>query len=182
MKYIIPIIILLILPFKSSSPSFCVCPKLENKYTEKIKENSDVIVIGKFTNPIPFGKYDEGVNMNGYFKIDSIIKGPTGLKNLVINQFSTGNCRELFQLNKEYLVFGIHITEFKNMPVSNKSKDENLPPPPLNEIHDSIMDCYSSDKRTIKKWNGIAEKNYVIFTDQCSTFGSKGQFAKKFME
>ena len=185
MKLIIAIVILLFLPFKSSSPNFCVCSKLDNKNVAEMKKNSDVIVIGKFTQRIPLDRYDQESNLNGYFKIDSIIKGPNDLENLVINQFSTGNCHELFELDKEYLVLGIHIKGFKDLTAQNKSDKsdgEHLPPPPSNEIHNSIMDCFSSDKRTLKKWNKIADRNYVIHTNQCSTYKLSGKFAKMFLE
>ena len=182
MKFIILIIILLSLPFKSSSPIFCICPELKGEKVAEIKKNMEVIVVGKFTKQIEFGEYDDGVNINGYFKIDTIIKGPTDLKNLVINQFSNGNCRELFEPNKQYLVLGNHITKFKDMKTSNKSTNEHLPPPPPNEIHNSIMECYSSNKTTIKQWNQIAERNYIIHTNQCLTFELKERSAKLFME
>ena len=177
MKFIIPIIILVLLPFKSSSPNFCICPELDDRNVAEIKKSSDVIVIGKFISQISFGKNDQGINTNGYFEIDSVLKGPAQLKHMVINQFPSGNCRELFDEKTEYLVTGYHITEFKNLDYPDKQV-----PPPAPTIRDSIMECYSLDKNTLRKWNTIANENYVVFTNQCLTFNFKSKSAKKILE
>ena len=177
MKFTIALVVLGLVSLGPSAPNnFCICPKLDDRNVAELKKSSDVIVIGKFIRQIPLGNYDRGINTNGYFKIDSVLKGPAQLKHIVINQFPSGNCRELFDEKTEYVVTGKHITEFKHLDYPDNQS------PPATTIRDTVMECYSLDQNTLGKWNTIANENYVVFTNQCLTFNLNSKSAAKILE
>ena len=159
----------------------CVCSEKTNEAgATELENRSDIIVLASALEKVEYSASDQRP-INIIFKVDSIIKGPTNLKRIVINQWSTGNCVKIFNLGEQYLITGLEIKEFIFKQSDQDTSSEKLiPPPPPNQIERSKMICYDYDVEEVEYWNELARNHLVVSTDQCRSFRANGEMAKYF--
>lgn len=170
----------------------CECFPIDSLSAENILEDYEYAIIGSAIKNI---NYDPEVNemwdnfKQGYevvIVVDSVIKGHLSSKTIIINQFSNGNCSQLFEFGKPYLILGNRLTKFINRtPELPEQKDGeipvSLPPPPPNSIRNSAMYCYYIGQEEIDNWNELAAEYLIVYTNQCVSFNAKSQYARYFL-
>lgn len=119
---------------------------MDKEIIETIKKRSDFICMGKAIEEL---KTDSPFEMPMYrFKVDSVLKGQTKHKIIIINQNDAGNCSQFFKIGQEYYVIGNKVNRPKKVyTMTQKEHSNNL--------------------------EKIINENYVISTDVCRSFSVK---------
>lgn len=174
----------------------CTCFSISKKEARKISREADYVLLGSpieniHPNDTIKGQWDSMRNgIHVKFKVEKVYKGSIKKEFIFINQFETGNCLQVFEFGKNYVIVGTRIKEFENLrPISAiQSFRENeifetfqTPPPrPIGGPTINKMKCYNEEKSVVEYWNQIAKNEIVVYTDQCSTFGENSTYGKYF--
>ena len=157
----------------------CECSeKADNSGALELANRSDIIVLGRALELLDSSKYDQRA-VNVIFKIDSVIKGPADLDQIIINQFTTGNCVKIFEIGEQYLITGLKIEKFV-LRLDQKNSEDKLAPPPPNRIEENKVICYDCKPKELEYWNGLARTNFIVSTDQCRSFKANSEMANYF--
>jgi hypothetical protein len=193
MKTILTIILL-------SLPTFgwtCTCMSLTKKEAKSISKRADYILLGTAVENVHHQDSiktkwdDEKYGVEVKFKVEKIINGKIDSEYVFINQFETGNCKQVFEFGVKYIIVGTRIKYFENLRPFREAvyaEDEIFetvqppPPPPIGGMTINKMKCYNIERELVDYWNRIAEKEVVLYTNQCSSFYANsvyGQYFKK---
>lgn len=175
----------------------CSCISISKKEAKKISRKADYVLLGSAIENIHpndtikeyWDKLQEGYHVK--FKVDEVYKGRIDAEFIFINQFETGNCIELFEFGKKYIIVGTRIKEFENVRPLNareEFREDELfetfipppPPPPIGGLTINKMKCYNEEETVVEYWNEIAKKEIVVYTNQCSSFYQNSTYGKYF--
>ncbi len=171
----------------------CECFPIDSLSAENILKDYEFAIIGSAIKNI---NYSPEINemwdssKQGYevvIVVDSVIKGDLSSKEIVINQFSNGNCSQIFEFGKPYLILGNRLSTFINRtPDLLEPEDGEIlveyPPPPPNSIQNSTMYCFNNDQEEIDYWNELASEYLVLYTSQCVSFETSRRYASYFLK
>jgi hypothetical protein len=173
----------------------CTCFTLTKKEAKRITNKADYVLLG---TPVENVHHNDSIKahwdrenfgMHVKFKVEKVYKGRLETEFVYLNQFESDNCIQAFQFGEKYIIVGTKIEKFKNLrPFSEKDYDENeilitVQPPPLPPIDGMTIkekECYNIEMELVDHWNEIAEKETVLYTNQCSSFYAKSTYGKYF--
>ena len=167
----------------------CSCPPLSPNLVDKLFEEAELVFVG---SPIENVHYnvsikqewdDSGFGTEVKFKVTKVLKGQLDSEYVFINQIETDNCFLTFEFGDSYVIVGRRILNFQTMnPFSAYDFSHNeLPSPPSPSILGVTIEnylCHNVEMEAIDFWNNIAEKEAVIYTNQCWAFESESNYGK----
>ncbi len=173
----------------------CTCPTLTKKDIKRISREADFVIMGSavenvYSNDsIKLNLDKEKYGIEVKFKVEKVYKGKLNSDFVYINQFETGNCIQKFEFGEQYIIIGSRVKRFENKnpnPEAEYMEDEILisnqlpPPPPLGGLKNKRMKCYNIKNEKIEYWDELAQKEIVLYANQCSTFNPEGTFGMYF--
>lgn len=171
----------------------CSCMEIDSASAKELLEEVEIIIIGQAVqnadfNPEVRANWDRrNKGLNVVFKVDSVLKGCKELKEVILNQFSNGNCGEYFKFGQQYLILGTRLLEFVNKTPEQVKFEKGVipieyPSPPPSSILNSKMLCFNNSQEEVDYWEQLAKYNIVLFTSQCSSFSMNGKSANYFFQ
>jgi hypothetical protein len=155
--------------FLSNTVFACMCgPMTNSKEVKESFEWAELIVEGTFLSNLTNRSSHEGLHI--LFKVNSVLKGELTIDTISIFQLNTGNCRQRFEKDKKYLIYGNQISKIECIYSSNQSKDSELPPPPKNFENGILKETDCTSEHRIDYWNKLIAERPAYLTNQCLVF------------
>ncbi|WP_141655457.1 hypothetical protein [Roseivirga seohaensis] len=182
---ILPLILaLLCLPQITNA---CECAGIDDAVVKRLIEKYDYVFVGSAIEVLhpddekpDFTSNESKGGMNVIFEIDSVIKGESKLKTVIVNQFGMDSCNMWFKLGEKYIVVGKRIDKLN----WNRVKKGDFPyweeQPPILGYRHSLQ--ILGNRKEYRYWKRLARRNTIITTDMCSTFRVGTEDANLFLK
>ncbi|WPP49670.1 hypothetical protein [Catalinimonas niigatensis] len=176
------ILTFLLLTLKIHLSICCECPSTNEESVKRTFEKAEIIVIGHAVRNMNYNvevrkSWDNrSQGFDFLFKVDSVLKGDTTIKEIIVTQLLSDGCSRRFDFGEPMILSGTSITKFVNRTPKRPKLNEGeippteTPPPPPGYASGPTLFLYNSKQEEADYWNELAKNNTVISSSLCTSY------------